>query len=114
MSFSTSESLPACTAIHTSVFAHLFPFFPPIENNLGLKLGVHCPCCTFVPSTNNIVPNKSEELEALFAGLLQSFMIERLYNHAFMCTADAAKSTLVQELRLKGPSDDDDAPYSVI
>ncbi|XP_037315578.2 transforming growth factor beta-2 proprotein [Pungitius pungitius] len=39
------------------------------ENNLGLKLGVHCPCCTFVPSTNNIVPNKSEELEALFAGL---------------------------------------------
>uniref|UniRef100_A0A3B4GBS2 Transforming growth factor beta-2 proprotein n=1 Tax=Pundamilia nyererei TaxID=303518 RepID=A0A3B4GBS2_9CICH len=67
------------------------------ENNLGLKLGVHCPCCTFVPSTNNIVPNKSEELEALFAGLLQSFMIERLYNHAFI---------------LKGPSDDDDAPYS--
>lgn len=40
------------------------------ENNLGLKLGVHCPCCTFIPSTNNIVPNKSEELEALFAGLL--------------------------------------------
>lgn len=39
------------------------------ENNLGLKLGVHCPCCTFIPSTNNIVPNKSEELEALFAGL---------------------------------------------
>ncbi|XP_071387022.1 transforming growth factor beta-2 proprotein isoform X2 [Centroberyx affinis] len=39
------------------------------ENNLGLKLGVHCPCCTFVPSTNNIVPNKSEELEALFAGV---------------------------------------------
>ncbi|XP_077434334.1 transforming growth factor beta-2 proprotein [Vanacampus margaritifer] len=39
------------------------------ESNLGLKLGVHCPCCTFVPSTNNIVPNKSEELEALFAGV---------------------------------------------
>ncbi|KAM6923570.1 transforming growth factor beta-2 proprotein [Xenentodon cancila] len=39
------------------------------EHNLGLKLGVHCPCCTFVPSTNNIVPNKSEELEALFAGV---------------------------------------------
>ncbi|MEQ2197046.1 hypothetical protein XENOCAPTIV_021763 [Xenoophorus captivus] len=39
------------------------------ENNLGLKLGVHCPCCTFVPSTNNIVLNKSEELEALFAGV---------------------------------------------
>lgn len=43
------------------------------ENNLGLKLGVHCPCCTFVPSTNNIVPNKSEELEALFAGLFFLF-----------------------------------------
>ncbi|KAM9795491.1 transforming growth factor beta-2 proprotein [Neosynchiropus ocellatus] len=39
------------------------------ENNLGLRLGVHCPCCTFVPSTNNIVPNKSEELETLFAGV---------------------------------------------
>ncbi|XP_026186146.1 transforming growth factor beta-2 proprotein isoform X1 [Mastacembelus armatus] len=39
------------------------------ENNLGLKLGVHCPCCTFIPSTNNIVPNKSEELEVLFAGV---------------------------------------------
>uniref|UniRef100_A0A674CIP8 Transforming growth factor beta n=1 Tax=Salmo trutta TaxID=8032 RepID=A0A674CIP8_SALTR len=40
------------------------------ERNLGLKLGVHCPCCTFVPSTNSIVFNKSEELEARFAGLL--------------------------------------------
>lgn len=46
------------------------------ENNLGLKLGVHCPCCTFVPSTNNIVPNKSEELEALFAGLFILFSSE--------------------------------------
>ncbi|XP_076877889.1 transforming growth factor beta-2 proprotein [Brachyhypopomus gauderio] len=39
------------------------------EKNLGLKLGVHCPCCTFIPSTNNIVLNKSEELEARFAGI---------------------------------------------
>ncbi|XP_076015585.1 transforming growth factor beta-2 proprotein [Genypterus blacodes] len=39
------------------------------DNNLGLKLGIHCPCCTFVPSTNNILPNKSEELETLFAGV---------------------------------------------
>uniref|UniRef100_A0A4W4GE55 Transforming growth factor beta n=1 Tax=Electrophorus electricus TaxID=8005 RepID=A0A4W4GE55_ELEEL len=38
------------------------------EKNLGLKLSVHCPCCTFVPSTNNILFNKSEELEARFAG----------------------------------------------
>uniref|UniRef100_A0A674CIT3 Transforming growth factor beta n=1 Tax=Salmo trutta TaxID=8032 RepID=A0A674CIT3_SALTR len=43
------------------------------ERNLGLKLGVHCPCCTFVPSTNSIVFNKSEELEARFAGLLVDF-----------------------------------------
>lgn len=51
----------------------LFCFFArhrcPLERNLGLKLSVHCPCCTFVPSTNNIVPNRSEELEARFAGL---------------------------------------------
>lgn len=40
------------------------------ERNLGLKLGVHCPCCTFVPSTNSIVFNKSEQLETRFAGLL--------------------------------------------
>ncbi|KAJ8331970.1 hypothetical protein SKAU_G00430490 [Synaphobranchus kaupii] len=39
------------------------------DRNLGLKLSVHCPCCTFVPSTNNIVPNKSEELDARFAGI---------------------------------------------
>lgn len=37
-------------------------------------MGVHCPCCTFVPSTNNIVPNKSEELEALFAGWVKSLI----------------------------------------
>ncbi|XP_041930586.1 transforming growth factor beta-2 proprotein [Alosa sapidissima] len=43
------------------------------ERNLGLKLSVHCPCCTFVPSTNNIVPNKSEELEARFAGIDDDF-----------------------------------------
>ncbi|XP_062821238.1 transforming growth factor beta-2 proprotein-like [Anolis carolinensis] len=39
------------------------------ERNLGLKLGVHCPCCTFVPAGNTISPNHSEELEARFAGL---------------------------------------------
>ncbi|XP_069036448.1 transforming growth factor beta-2 proprotein [Lepisosteus oculatus] len=39
------------------------------DRNQGLKLSVHCPCCTFLPSNNNIVPNKSEELEARFAGL---------------------------------------------
>uniref|UniRef100_A0A4W3GUF0 Transforming growth factor beta n=1 Tax=Callorhinchus milii TaxID=7868 RepID=A0A4W3GUF0_CALMI len=38
------------------------------DRNLGLKLSVHCPCCTFIPLTNSIVPNKSEELEVRFAG----------------------------------------------
>uniref|UniRef100_A0A8D2LL60 Transforming growth factor beta n=1 Tax=Varanus komodoensis TaxID=61221 RepID=A0A8D2LL60_VARKO len=39
------------------------------ERNLGLKLGVHCPCCTYVPAGNTINPNHSEELEARFAGM---------------------------------------------
>ncbi|XP_061461908.1 transforming growth factor beta-2 proprotein-like [Rhineura floridana] len=39
------------------------------ERNLGFKLGVHCPCCTYVPAGNTINPNHSEELEAQFAGL---------------------------------------------
>lgn len=52
------------------------------ERNLGLKLSIHCPCCTFVPSTNNIVPNKSEELEARFAGLgLSVFLILYSFIH---------------------------------
>uniref|UniRef100_A0A670JW68 TGF-beta propeptide domain-containing protein n=1 Tax=Podarcis muralis TaxID=64176 RepID=A0A670JW68_PODMU len=39
------------------------------ERNLGFKLGVHCPCCTYVPAGNTINPNHSEELEARFAGM---------------------------------------------
>ncbi|XP_062856470.1 transforming growth factor beta-2 proprotein [Trichomycterus rosablanca] len=39
------------------------------EKNLGMMLSVHCPCCTFLQSANNITPNKSEELEARFAGV---------------------------------------------
>uniref|UniRef100_UPI00398E4639 transforming growth factor beta-2 proprotein-like n=1 Tax=Pristiophorus japonicus TaxID=55135 RepID=UPI00398E4639 len=39
------------------------------DRNLGFKISVHCPCCTFIPSSNNILPNKSEELEARFAGI---------------------------------------------
>ncbi|XP_060679552.1 transforming growth factor beta-2 proprotein-like, partial [Hemiscyllium ocellatum] len=39
------------------------------DRNHGLKVSVHCPCCTFVPSSNNIVSNNSEELEARFAGI---------------------------------------------
>lgn len=38
------------------------------DRNLGFKISLHCPCCTFVASNNYIIPNKSEELEARFAG----------------------------------------------
>ncbi|XP_013013124.1 transforming growth factor beta-2 proprotein isoform X2 [Cavia porcellus] len=39
------------------------------DRNLGFKISLHCPCCTFVPSNNYIIPNKTEELEARFAGI---------------------------------------------
>ncbi|XP_060034437.1 transforming growth factor beta-2 proprotein isoform X3 [Erinaceus europaeus] len=42
------------------------------DRNLGFKISLHCPCCTFVPSNNYIIPNKSEELEARFADLSHS------------------------------------------
>ncbi|KAM8847587.1 transforming growth factor beta-2 proprotein [Synchiropus picturatus] len=44
------------------------------DRNNGFKLSLHCPCCTFVPSNNYIIPNKSEELEARFAGIDDSFV----------------------------------------
>ncbi|XP_019735606.1 transforming growth factor beta-2 proprotein [Hippocampus comes] len=44
------------------------------DRNSGFKLSLHCPCCTFVPSNNYIIPNKSEELEARFAGIDDSFV----------------------------------------
>lgn len=43
------------------------------DRNLGFKISLHCPCCTFVPSSNYIIPNKSEELETRFAGIDDSF-----------------------------------------
>uniref|UniRef100_UPI00358F528E transforming growth factor beta-2 proprotein-like n=1 Tax=Myxine glutinosa TaxID=7769 RepID=UPI00358F528E len=39
------------------------------DKNYGLKISVHCPCCTFITNNNNIIPNKSEELAARFAGV---------------------------------------------
>ncbi|XP_003965777.1 transforming growth factor beta-2 proprotein [Takifugu rubripes] len=42
--------------------------------NSGFKLSLHCPCCTLIPSNNYIIPNKSEELEARFAGIDDSFI----------------------------------------
>ncbi|XP_043917369.1 transforming growth factor beta-2 proprotein [Protopterus annectens] len=39
------------------------------DRNLGFRISLHCPCCTFMPSNNNIIPNKSEELEARFYGV---------------------------------------------
>ncbi|XP_026140531.1 transforming growth factor beta-2-like [Carassius auratus] len=44
------------------------------DRNNGFKISLHCPCCTFVPSNNYIIPNKSEELEARFAGIDDSFV----------------------------------------
>ncbi|XP_028984534.1 transforming growth factor beta-2 proprotein [Betta splendens] len=44
------------------------------DRNSGFKISLHCPCCTFVPSNNFIIPNKSEELEARFAGIDDSFI----------------------------------------
>lgn len=44
------------------------------DRNSGFKISLHCPCCTFVPSNNYIIPNKSEELEARFAGIDDSFV----------------------------------------
>ncbi|CAL8338119.1 unnamed protein product [Gadus morhua 'NCC'] len=44
------------------------------DRNNGFKISLHCPCCTFVASNNYIIPNKSEELEARFAGIDDSFI----------------------------------------
>ncbi|OCT77579.1 transforming growth factor beta-2 proprotein-like isoform X2 [Xenopus laevis] len=44
------------------------------DRNLGFKISLHCPCCTFIPSTNYIIPNKSEELETKFAGIDDAYM----------------------------------------
>ncbi|MBW02037.1 Transforming growth factor beta-2, partial [Eschrichtius robustus] len=49
------------------------------DRNLGFKISLHCPCCTFVPSNNYIIPNKSEELEARFADTQHSRVLS-LYN----------------------------------
>ncbi|KAA0702866.1 Transforming growth factor beta-2 [Triplophysa tibetana] len=44
------------------------------NRNNGFKISLHCPCCTFVPSNNYIIPNKSEELETRFAGIDDSIL----------------------------------------
>ncbi|NP_001079195.1 transforming growth factor beta-2 proprotein precursor [Xenopus laevis] len=44
------------------------------DRNLGFKISLHCPCCTFIPSNNYIIPNKSEELETRFAGIDDAYM----------------------------------------
>ncbi|XP_034029832.1 LOW QUALITY PROTEIN: transforming growth factor beta-2 proprotein [Thalassophryne amazonica] len=44
------------------------------DRNSGFKLSLHCPCCTLVPPSNYIIPNKSEELEARFAGIDDGFI----------------------------------------
>lgn len=69
-------------------------YFFFLERNLGLMLSVHCPCCTFVPSSNNIVPNKSEELEARFAGQCLSFVLAPLSYHLFALHWSDSKSEM--------------------
>ncbi|KAM4692770.1 transforming growth factor beta-2 proprotein [Discoglossus pictus] len=49
------------------------------DRNLGFKISLHCPCCTFVPSNNYIIPNKSEELETRFAGIDDAYMYSSDY-----------------------------------
>ncbi|KAG5847154.1 transforming growth factor beta-2 proprotein-like [Anguilla anguilla] len=44
------------------------------DRNNGFKISLHCPCCTFVPSNNYIIHNKSEELEIRFAGIDDSLL----------------------------------------
>ncbi|KAJ8409165.1 hypothetical protein AAFF_G00241860 [Aldrovandia affinis] len=44
------------------------------DKNNGFKISLHCPCCTFVPSNNYIIPNKSEELDIRFAGIDDSLL----------------------------------------
>lgn len=66
--------LPSLLYIHHSVssivLSTYFDFCFSTDRNSGFKISLHCPCCTFVPSNNYIIPNKSEELEARFAGYL--------------------------------------------
>lgn len=68
-------SCPNCCSINSGVFQshstcknQLHSLLCFADRNLGFKISLHCPCCTFVPSNNYIIPNKSEELEARFAG----------------------------------------------
>ncbi|XP_044283438.1 transforming growth factor beta-2 proprotein isoform X4 [Varanus komodoensis] len=55
------------------------------DRNLGFKISLHCPCCTFVPSNNYIIPNKSEELEARFAG---TYKITAAYVHFILTSRE--------------------------
>lgn len=61
--YKLSADLRTYTHIQMTSLTSCFP-----DRNLGFKISLHCPCCTFVPSNNYIIPNKSEELEARFAG----------------------------------------------
>lgn len=69
------HSCPSSSSINSGVFQNhsvcknqLHSLLCFADRNLGFKISLHCPCCTFVPSNNYIIPNKSEELEARFAG----------------------------------------------
>ncbi|XP_069749999.1 transforming growth factor beta-2 proprotein-like [Narcine bancroftii] len=77
------------------------------DKNQGLKISVHCPCCTFITSSNNIVPNRTEELEARFAGIdddpYKEFRQERLQQLAAHRTPHLL-FTLLQPLQAEARS----------
>ncbi|KAM9743169.1 transforming growth factor beta-2 proprotein [Menidia menidia] len=61
------------------------------DRNSGFKISLHCPCRTFVPSNNFIIPNKSEELEVRFAGIDDS-LVSRGDLKAFRRQYDGAQA----------------------
>ncbi|CAM4697068.1 unnamed protein product [Leuciscus chuanchicus] len=67
----TSARAPSTRRLY-ALKRNLFVEMP--DRNNGFKISLHCPCCTFVPSNNYIIPNKSEELETRFAGIDDSFV----------------------------------------
>jgi len=93
------HSCPNCSSINSAVFQdhsicknqpHLLLCFA--DRNLGFKISLHCPCCTFVPSNNYIIPNKSEELEARFAGNERKKLFKMLW---YLLTEEENKEPLL-------------------
>ncbi|EQB78585.1 transforming growth factor beta-2 isoform 2 precursor [Camelus ferus] len=69
------------------------------DRNLGFKISLHCPCCTFVPSNNYIIPNKSEELEARFADIPEAGLLGAVVNYYKMNPGDKEPAESSKEYR---------------